>query len=65
MSILAKEIWNQKLFNGSWQPAQATYNVVEVATGQGLGEIGAVCTAVMAVETSSTSKNCPATVFGH
>lgn len=40
MSILAKEIWNQKLFNGSWQLAQQTYKVVEVATGQGLGEIG-------------------------
>ena len=40
MSILAKEIWNQKLFNGAWQSAQQTYSVVEVATGQVLGEIG-------------------------
>lgn len=40
MSILANEIWNKKLFNGSWQSAHATYSVVEVATGQILGEIG-------------------------
>lgn len=40
MSILTKEIWDKKLFNGSWQSSQQTYKVVEVATGQGLGEIG-------------------------
>lgn len=40
MSILTKEIWDKKLFNGSWQLAQQAYQVVEVATGQGLGEIG-------------------------
>ncbi|TPT53249.1 benzaldehyde dehydrogenase [Acinetobacter baumannii] len=40
MSILIKEIWNKKLFNGAWQSASQTYNVVEVATGHGLGEIG-------------------------
>ena len=40
MSILTKEIWDKKLFNGAWQSASQTYNVVEVATGHGLGEIG-------------------------
>ena len=40
MSILANEIWDKKLFNGSWQSAHETYSVVEVATGQILGEIG-------------------------
>ncbi|MEC5211253.1 benzaldehyde dehydrogenase (NAD) [Psychrobacter sp. PL15] len=40
MSILTKEIWDQKLFNGTWQPTESTYRVIEVATGQLLGEIG-------------------------
>lgn len=40
MSMLAKEIWNKKLFQGSWKTAQNGYDVVEVATGQILGEIG-------------------------
>lgn len=40
MSILTKEIWDKKLFDGSWLSAKQTYNVVEVATDDGLGEIG-------------------------
>lgn len=40
MSILTKEIWDKKLFNGLWQSAPQLYKVVEVATGQELGEIG-------------------------
>jgi benzaldehyde dehydrogenase (NAD) len=40
MGILAKEIWNQKLFNGSWAQVQSHYTVIEVATGQALGQIG-------------------------
>lgn len=40
MSILTKEIWDQKLFNGTWQSTESTYSVIEVATGQSLGNIG-------------------------
>ncbi len=40
MSILSKEIWDKKLFNGTWQNAQHSYDVIEVATGQTLGAIG-------------------------
>ncbi|CAM4101727.1 benzaldehyde dehydrogenase [Acinetobacter pragensis] len=40
MTILAKEIWDKKLFSGLWLSTQATYKVVEVATGKELGEIG-------------------------
>ena len=40
MSILATEVWDKKLFNGTWQPAESTYRVIEVATGELLGEIG-------------------------
>lgn len=40
MSILTKEIWDQKLFRGTWQSAKNGYQVVEVATGESLGQIG-------------------------
>lgn len=40
MSILTKEIWDHKLFRGTWQSAQNGYQVVEVATGESLGQIG-------------------------
>lgn len=40
MSILMKDVWNRKLFNGTWKPTESSYPVIEVATGQPLGEIG-------------------------
>ena len=40
MGILAQDIWHNKLFNGTWQPAKASYTVIEVASGQSLGQIG-------------------------
>lgn len=49
MTILEQQIWDQKLFFGTWQTAQQTYEVVEVATDHVMGKIGYANTADVAV----------------
>lgn len=40
MTLLDSSIWNNKLFDGTWFESEQNYTVVEVATGESLGQIG-------------------------
>ncbi|WP_151867403.1 benzaldehyde dehydrogenase AreC [Acinetobacter soli] len=40
MTLLDASIWNKKLFNGGWFESGQPYGVVEVATGEQLGQTG-------------------------
>lgn len=40
MTLLAKDIWEGKLFNGDWVAASEHYDAIEVATSKPLGTVG-------------------------